>query len=137
MRASLAATGVSPRHALDLLAAFKRDATKSRYHDFPDLLSYCALSASPVGRYLLDLHAEASELYRFADPLCDALQLLNHLQDCQDDYRTLDRVYLPLDSFAAAGIGVETLDRGRDLARLAPGVRSRARRRRRAAEHRR
>ena len=110
LRASLAATGVSPRHALDLLAAFKRDATKLRYHDFPDLLSYCALSASPVGRYLLDLHGEASELYRFADPLCDALQLLNHLQDCQDDYRALDRVYLPLDSFAAAGIGVEALD---------------------------
>jgi hydroxysqualene synthase len=110
LRTSLAATGVSPRHALDLLAAFKRDATKLRYHDFPDLLSYCALSASPVGRYLLDLHGEVSELYRFADPLCDALQLLNHLQDCQDDYRALDRVYLPLDSFAAAGIGVGELD---------------------------
>jgi squalene synthase HpnD/squalene synthase HpnC len=110
LRASLAAMAVSPRHALDLLAAFKRDATKLRYHDFSDLLSYCALSASPVGRYLLDLHGEASELYRFADPLCDALQLLNHLQDCQDDYRRLDRVYLPLDSFAAAGIGVEALD---------------------------
>jgi hydroxysqualene synthase len=110
LRVSLAATGVSPRHALDLLAAFKRDVTKLRYHDFPDLLSYCALSASPVGRYLLDLHGEASELYRFSDPLCDALQLLNHLQDCQDDYRALDRVYLPLDSFAAAGIGVDALD---------------------------
>ena len=111
LRASLAATGVSPRHALDLLAAFKRDATKLRYHDFEDLLGYCALSASPVGRYLLDLHGEPSELYRFSDPLCDALQLLNHLQDCQADYRALDRVYLPLDSFAAAGIGVEALDR--------------------------
>lgn len=110
LRASLAATGISPRHALDLLAAFKSDATKLRYHDFPDLLSYCALSASPVGRYLLDLHGESSELYRFSDPLCDALQLLNHLQDSQDDYRALDRVYLPLDSFAAAGIGVEALD---------------------------
>ena len=110
LRESLAATGVSPRHALDLLAAFKRDATKLRYHDFPDLLGYCALSASPVGRHLLDLHGEDSALYRFSDPLCDALQLLNHLQDCQDDYRKLDRVYLPLDSFAAAGLGVEALD---------------------------
>jgi hydroxysqualene synthase len=107
---SLAATGVSPRHAQDLLAAFKRDATQLRYRDWPDLLSYCALSASPVGRYLLDLHGEARELYRFSDPLCDALQLLNHLQDCRDDYRALDRVYLPLDSFAAARIGVEALD---------------------------
>jgi squalene synthase HpnC len=110
LRKSLAATGVSSRHAQDLLAAFKRDATQLRYHDWPDLLSYCALSASPVGRYLLDLHGEASALYRFSDPLCDALQLLNHLQDCRDDYRALDRVYLPLDSFAAVGGGVEALD---------------------------
>ena len=111
LRASLAATGVSPRHALDVLAAFRRDATTLRYRDWPDLLDYCALSASPVGRHLLDLHGEARELYRFADPLCDTLQLLNHLQDCRDDYRALDRVYLPLDAFAAAGIGVEALDR--------------------------
>jgi squalene synthase HpnC len=109
LRKSLAATGVSSRHAQDLLAAFKRDATQLRYRDWPDLLSYCALSASPVGRFLLDLHGEASALYRFSDPLCDALQLLNHLQDCRDDYRALDRVYLPLDSFATAGIAVEAL----------------------------
>ena len=120
LRASLAATGVSPKHALNLLAAFKRDATKQRYRDWPDLMSYCALSASPVGRFLLDLHREASELYRFSDPLCDALQVLNHLQDCQADYLALDRVYLPLDGFAAAGIGVEALG----APRAAPGLRT-------------
>ncbi len=111
LRASLAATGVTPQHAIDLLAAFKRDATKLRYRDWRDLLGYCALSASPVGRYLLDLHGERTELYAWSDPLCDALQVLNHLQDCQADYRTLNRVYLPLDSFAAAGIEVDALDR--------------------------
>jgi len=111
LRASLRATGVTPRHALDLLSAFKQDATKLRYADWQDLLRYCALSASPVGRFLLDLHGEPPELYRFSDPLCDALQILNHLQDCQADYRRLSRVYLPLDAFAAAGIGVEELDR--------------------------
>ena len=37
------------------------------------------------------------------------MQVLNHLQDCADDYRDLDRVYLPLDHLAAAGIGVEAL----------------------------
>jgi hydroxysqualene synthase len=110
LRASLAATGVTARHPLDLLAAFKQDATKTRYRDWPDLLGYCALSASPVGRFLLDLHGEPRALYRASDPLCDALQVLNHLQDCQADYRALDRVYLPLDAFAAAGIGVEALE---------------------------
>jgi phytoene/squalene synthetase len=113
LRASLAATGVSAQHALDLLAAFTQDATRLRYRDWPDLLGYCALSARPVGRYLLDLHGEPSALYALSDPLCDALQVLNHLQDCRDDYRALDRVYLPLDRFAAAGIGVEELDRPR------------------------
>jgi squalene synthase HpnC len=111
LRASLAETGVTAQHALDLLAAFKRDATKLRYRDWQDLLGYCALSASPVGRFLLDLHGEATELYAWSDPLCDALQVLNHLQDCQDDFRALDRVYLPVDSFAAAGIEVTELDR--------------------------
>jgi squalene synthase HpnC len=111
LRASLAATGVTPQHALDLLAAFKRDATKLRYRDWQDLLGYCALSASPVGRFLLDLHGERAELYAYSDPLCDALQVLNHVQDCQADYRALDRVYLPLDSFAAARIEVDELDR--------------------------
>ena len=137
LRASLQATGVSPRHALDLLAAFTQDATKLRYRDWPDLLGYCALSARPVGRYLLDLHGEPAALYALSDPLCDALQVLNHLQDCQDDYRKLDRVYLPLDRFAAAGIGVEELDRRAREPGAAPGARRHAGRRRSAAARRR
>ena len=119
LRASLAATGVTARHAVDVVAAFKQDATKQRYTDWPDLLGYCALSASPVGRFLLDLHGESPELYAYSDPLCDALQVLNHLQDCQDDYRALNRVYLPLDAFDAAGIDVESLDQPQ----ASPGMR--------------
>lgn len=104
LRKSLTQTGVTDRHALDLLAAFKQDATKTRYADWADLLDYCVHSASPVGRFLLDLHGENKALYRFSDPLCDALQILNHLQDCQDDFRQLDRVYLPLVFLTKAGI---------------------------------
>ncbi|MDX1541974.1 MAG: squalene/phytoene synthase family protein, partial [Geminicoccaceae bacterium] len=111
LRASLRATGVTAEYAHDLLRAFMQDAVKQRYDDWPDLLGYCRLSASPVGRFLLDLHGEDRALWRFSDPLCDALQVLNHLQDCQADYRRLDRVYLPLDAFEAAGTTVEALDR--------------------------
>lgn len=111
LRASLEVTGVTDKHALDLLSAFKQDAVKTRYDDWPDLLGYCALSASPVGRFLLDLHGEDTGLYRLSDPLCDALQVLNHLQDCRDDFLNLDRVYLPLDSFAAERIDVAELGR--------------------------
>lgn len=109
MRESLAGTGVSDRHCRDLLAAFKQDAVKNRYGDWSELMGYCALSASPVGRYLLDLHGEERTGYPFSDALCDALQILNHLQDCQRDYRDLDRVYLPLDWLAESGAEVADL----------------------------
>jgi squalene synthase HpnC len=111
LRASLAATTVTAQHGLDLIAAFKLDAVKLRYADWRELIEgYCMLSAAPVGRYLLDLHGEDRAGFRASDALCNALQVLNHLQDCRDDYRQLDRVYLPQDWLAAAGIGVEALD---------------------------
>ncbi|HET6519819.1 MAG TPA: squalene/phytoene synthase family protein, partial [Geminicoccaceae bacterium] len=84
-----------------------------RYGDWADLMGYCALSASPVGRYLLDLHGEDRRRYAASDPLCDALQVLNHVQDCREDYRRLDRVYLPLAWFEAEGCEVGALDRPR------------------------
>ena len=119
LRASLAETGVTARHCLDLIAAFKQDATKLRYDGWADLMGYCENSANPVGRYLLDLHGEDRAGYASSDALCSALQVLNHLQDCQDDYRSLGRVYLPGDWLAAAGLGVEALDE----ARSTPGLR--------------
>ena len=41
LRASLARTGVNPRHATDLLIAFRQDARKTRYANWPELLDYC------------------------------------------------------------------------------------------------
>ncbi len=119
LRESLAATGVTDRHPLDLLDAFKQDAVKLRYADWAELMDYCARSASPVGRYLVDLHGENPAAYAASDPLCDALQVLNHLQDCQADQRRLDRVYLPLDWLAAEGLTVLDLR----APRAAPGLR--------------
>jgi squalene synthase HpnC len=113
MRASLAETGVSAKHCLDLITAFKQDAVKLRYEDWADLMGYCENSANPVGRYLLDLHGERVSGYPYSDALCSALQVLNHLQDCQADYRNLDRVYLPLDWMAAQGLEVAVLDEAR------------------------
>jgi farnesyl-diphosphate farnesyltransferase len=92
-----------------VLRAFRLDATKLRYRDWDDLMEYCRYSASPVGRQLLDLHGESRDTWPPSDALCSALQVLNHLQDCADDYRDLDRVYLPLDLMGEAGITVEAL----------------------------
>jgi hydroxysqualene synthase len=100
MRESLRHSGVSQQHCHDLLTAFRRDATQLRYRDWDDLLEYCRYSAAPVGRYLLDLHGTKPSAWPANDALCAALQIINHLQDCADDYRTLDRVYIPADYLA-------------------------------------
>ncbi|HZB91849.1 MAG TPA: squalene/phytoene synthase family protein, partial [Stellaceae bacterium] len=109
MRQSLAATGLTAQHCHDLLRAFTMDATKLRYRDWDDLMTYCRYSATPVGRQVLDLHGEQRATWTWSDPLCDALQVLNHLQDCAADYRALDRVYLPERDLAECGIGIEDL----------------------------
>jgi squalene synthase HpnC len=113
LHAILQAHGVTDQHALDLLEAFRRDVTKQRYADWADLMDYCRYSAAPVGRFVLDLHGEPRSTWPANDALCAALQVINHLQDCAKDYRTLDRVYLPQDSLAARGIGIEALDAAR------------------------
>ena len=55
------------------------------------------------------MHGESRSVWPANDALCAALQIINHLQDCKDDYRNLDRVYVPLDALAARGAGVEAL----------------------------
>lgn len=104
LRESLAKTGVTPKHATDLLIAFRQDATKSRYATIDELYNYCYYSAVPVGRYVLDLHGENHECYSPSDALCTSLQILNHIQDCTKDLQELNRCYLPqalLDHFGA------------------------------------
>ncbi|WP_137391252.1 squalene synthase HpnC [Rhodoligotrophos defluvii] len=110
-RGMLAATGITDQHCLDLVSAFKQDAVKNRYKTWAELMDYCDRSASPVGRFLLDLHGEDQAGYVSSDALCNALQVINHLQDCGKDRANLDRVYLPTDWLDAEGETVEALDR--------------------------
>ena len=112
MRESLLATELTSQHCHDVLRAFRLDATKLRYRDWDDLMTYCRYSASPVGRQLLDLHGESRVSWPTSDALCSALQVLNHLQDCAEDYRKLNRVYLPQEDLAAEGVDVEALAAG-------------------------
>jgi len=118
LRSQLAARQLSPRHAQDLLAAFRMDVTKLRYRDWDDLIGYCTYSAMPVGRFVLDVHGESRATWRANDALCAALQIINHLQDCGKDYRQLNRVYIPLDAFAETGASVDELGAGHASARL-------------------
>ena len=109
LRNALAARNLSPRHAQDLLTAFRTDATKLRYRDWNDLIGYCTYSAMPVGRFVLDVHGEDRRTWPASDALCAALQIINHLQDCRKDYRALDRVYIPLDAMERHGVKLEDL----------------------------
>ncbi len=115
---ALAERSMAPKHAQDLLNAFRLDVTKLRYDNWDELIHYCSLSAMPVGRFMLDVHGEDRATWVASDALCAALQINNHLQDCGKDYRDLDRVYVPLDALAASGATVEQLGRDRASAPL-------------------
>jgi len=109
LRRALAERSMPPRHALDVLIAFRMDVTKLRYENWDEVIHYCRYSAMPVGRFMLDVHGESTSTWAASDALCAGLQINNHLQDCGKDYRNLNRVYLPRDALAAAGASVEAL----------------------------
>jgi squalene synthase HpnC len=118
LRRALAERSMPPRHALDVLTAFRMDVTKLRYENWEEVIHYCRYSAMPVGRFMLDVHGESTSTWAASDALCAGLQINNHLQDCGKDYKDLDRVYLPGDALAAAGASVQALGEGRASAPL-------------------
>jgi hydroxysqualene synthase len=118
LRLALGQRAMPPRHALDVLTAFRMDVTKLRYENWDEVIHYCRYSAMPVGRFMLDVHGESPSTWAASDALCAGLQINNHLQDCGKDYRDLNRVYLPRDALAAAGASVEALGKGRASAPL-------------------
>lgn len=120
LRESLKQSGVSAIHARELLVAFRQDAMKTRYESWAELMDYCRYSAAPVGRYVLDLHGESRDTWPASDALCASLQVLNHLQDCAGDLRSLDRCYVPQDWLASHGVQTDDIARGKAL----PGLRA-------------
>lgn len=111
LRDSLAISGISCIHAVELLTAFRQDVTKNRYETWSELVDYCRYSAAPVGRYVLDLHGESHNTWVASDALCASLQILNHLQDCAKDLRALDRCYIPQDWLHAEGLTTDDIAR--------------------------
>ncbi len=110
LKAELSVRRLPPRHALELLDAFRMDARKNRYADWDELIHYCRYSAMPVGRFVLDIHGEdPARVWGPSDAVCAALQVINHLQDCGKDFRDLDRVYLPQDCLDRHGATIAML----------------------------
>jgi squalene synthase HpnC len=115
----LALAATIRRHALplspfrDLLSAFRQDVLQERYARYADVLDYCARSANPIGRLLLQLYAVTSaEHRRYADAICTGLQLANFWQDIALDWRK-GRVYLPGEDLARFGVTEEQIAAGR------------------------
>jgi farnesyl-diphosphate farnesyltransferase len=120
LRESLSQSGVSSIHARELLVAFRQDATKTRYESWAELMDYCRYSAAPVGRHVLELHGESRATWPASDALCASLQVLNHLQDCAADLRSLDRCYIPQDWLAKHAVQTDDIARNKAL----PGLRA-------------
>jgi phytoene synthase len=96
-----------------LLVAFESDVRASRHQDFSSLLAYCACSANPVGRLVLELFGHRTpELFALSDSVCTALQLTNFWQDVARDLER-GRVYLPEEDLERFGYTLDDLHVGR------------------------
>jgi len=97
----------------NLLRAFESDVRVNRHRDFSSLLAYCACSANPVGRLVLELFGyHQPELFALSDCICTALQLANFWQDVAVDLER-DRIYLPLEDLQRFNYTLDDLRAGR------------------------
>jgi len=96
----------------DLIAGCEMDLTVRRYADFAALDLYCYRVAGTVGLLMTPIlgYTDAAALAPAAD-LGRAMQLTNILRDVAEDLDR-DRIYLPQDELAAAGIDEARLRAG-------------------------
>jgi squalene synthase HpnC len=100
---------LSPEPFRQLVEANRRDQLVHRYDSFGELLEYCSLSASPVGRLVLEILGVATaERLRWSDSVCAGLQVAEHLQDVSEDLAR-GRVYLPHEDMTRFGCGEHDL----------------------------
>ncbi|MHB8492471.1 MAG: squalene synthase HpnC [Solirubrobacteraceae bacterium] len=110
LEGTIRACGLAPEPFRRLIEANREDQRRVRYERFEDLLSYCALSANPVGELVLGvLGCGGSERVTLSDAVCSGLQVVEHLQDVAEDRRR-GRVYLPLEDMRSFGVDEEQLD---------------------------
>ena len=101
---SAQAVGLRQRDLAALVEANLQDQRVTRYRTYEQLRGYCALSANPIGRLVLQVFGVSTpERVALSDQVCDALQQLEHWQDVAED---LDRgrVYLPAEDLERFGV---------------------------------
>lgn len=106
---------VAARHALpafyveELLAGMEMDVAGRRYQDLDELLLYCYRVAGTVGLLFVHIAGVSAEVARrHAADLGIAMQLTNIARDVGADSK-LERLYLPLDWLAMAGVDPQDL----------------------------
>jgi squalene synthase HpnC len=100
---------IPQREFSDLLVAFRRDQTVTRFETFDDVLGYCRYSANPVGHLVLYLCGYSdAERQQLSDCTCTALQLANFWQDVTVDFQK-GRIYLPLEDLRRFGVTEENI----------------------------
>ncbi|MBF0621432.1 MAG: squalene synthase HpnC [Magnetococcales bacterium] len=103
-------TPLSIEHLRNLLIAFRMDVTNKRYDTLEELAEYCQYSANPIGRIVLSLaEEETPENLHWADAICTALQLTNHLQDLGEDVWKGRPLYLPREEMERFGVSEEMI----------------------------
>lgn len=96
---------------LQLIEANRMDQTIKRYPTYEALENYCAHSANPVGRIVLQIFGyQDSKRQQLSDATCTALQLTNFLQDIPRDFEK-GRIYIPQEDMESFGYSEEELAR--------------------------
>jgi squalene synthase HpnC len=100
---TVSACGLPAEPFRRLVQANRWDQSPTCYETFDQLLSYCQLSAAPVGELVLHVFGAASpERIALSDKICAGLQITEHLQDVAEDYLR-GRVYLPREDLVRFG----------------------------------
>ena len=95
-----------------LIDGVEMDFTKVRYETWDELVTYCNLVASIVGRMCVRIFGfEDDAALERADDLGIALQLTNILRDVREDAE-MGRIYLPLEDLRRFGVTQESLISG-------------------------
>jgi squalene synthase HpnC len=107
-----------PQPLFDLIEANRRDQHVFCYESFEDLLTYCRLSANPVGRLVLEAFGvKGSDALSYSDAICTGLQLAEHWQDVLEDARA-GRIYLPMEDLHRFDVDAASLASGPASPRL-------------------
>jgi phytoene synthase len=101
-----------PNEEIDVFVdAMCADIDTDHYETYEDLEGYMRGSAAAVGHMMTALMdpEDREAAIPHAGKLGEAFQLTNFIRDVREDIRELDRVYLPMETLDAYGVGVDQL----------------------------